>query len=45
MIKMMQQVLKKQIDEAEAVYLTMHLYRIAKKNKFCARVTDSIRHE
>lgn len=31
MIKMMQQVLKKQIDEAEAVYLTMHLYRIAKK--------------
>lgn len=31
MIKVMQQVLKKSVYEAEAVYLTMHLYRLTNK--------------
>ncbi|WP_243291678.1 transcription antiterminator [Bacillus sp. FJAT-47783] len=31
MIKVMQQVLKKPVYDAEAVYLTMHLYRLKKK--------------
>ncbi|WP_335872520.1 glucose PTS transporter transcription antiterminator GlcT [Bacillus sp. 2205SS5-2] len=33
LIKMMQQTLKKSVYDAEAVYLTMHLQRIQKKNK------------
>lgn len=31
MIKVMQQALKKDVDEAEAVYLTMHLFRLTDK--------------
>ncbi|PLR83439.1 transcriptional antiterminator [Bacillus canaveralius] len=33
LIKVMQQVMKKQVYDAEAVYLTMHLQRLQKKNK------------